>query len=274
MSAPDEAVPGEAAAVSLDRAGYAVKLPVFDGPLDLLLHLIRKEELDIFDIPISRLTASYLGTLELMRSLQIEPASEFLVMAATLLQIKSRMLLPRRPGIEDLESGEPEDPREELVRQLLEYQRYKEVAVGLGEYVRVGWDTFLRPSGLDRPPDDDEEELGAQDIYRLGEAFRQLVAKKRFEAPHDIYVERVSIAERIAQIADRLAAEGKATFEALCEGARYREELITTFLALLEMARLKLIRTTQNERLGPLYVEARVGAIGEAGERAAGMLGD
>lgn len=256
-----------------DGARYAVRLPEFDGPLDLLLHLIRREQFDIFDIPIAELTAAYLASLEDMRRAQMEPASDFLLMAATLLQIKSRMLLPRPPSLDDIEAEEPEDPRAELVRQLLEYRRFREVAEGLDSQAMLGRDVFYRPSGLDRPPADDEE-LAAQDAYRLGEAFRALIARTRFEAPHDIWVERISIGERIAQIADRLAEERRCTFSALLEGIRHREEAITTFLALLEMARLKLIHTTQGEHLGELYVEARVGSIGDLGEEAAGMLAE
>lgn len=275
MSDPAEpaAAPAPEGSVFVDGAAYAVRLPVFDGPLDLLLHLIRREELDIFDIPIARLTKAYLHTLELMRQLQIEPASEFLVMAATLLQIKSRLLLPRPPALDDID--DEGDPRTDLVRQLLEYQRFKEVAVGLGGCTLLGWDVFDRPGGLDRPRAEiDDDDLADQDVFRLAEAFRRLVERGGYVAPHDIYVERVSIGERIAQIADHLALEGRATFEHFCGGARYREEIITTFLALLEMARLKLIRVDQTDRLGPLYIEARVGAIGHLGEQAAGMLGD
>ncbi len=251
--------------------GYAVRLEVFDGPLDLLLHLIRKADVDIFDIPISKLTAAYLETLEEMRRTGIEPASEFLLMAATLMQIKSRLLLPRPPSLDDIETEE--DPREELVRQLLEYQRFKEAAEQLDCLERVGRDFLFRPRGLDRPrPPSDEDALADHDVFRLAEAFREMVAQGRYEAPHDIYVERVSIAERIAQIAHRIAAEGRVTYQSLCEGARYREELITTFLALLEMCRLRLVKTVQGDRLGALYVESRVGSIGELGEEAAGTL--
>lgn len=267
--APDAPPPG---AVVIERGGYAIHLPVFDGPLDLLLHLIRKDELDIFDIPISRLTRAYLDTLEEMRRHGIEPASEFLLMAATLLQIKSRMLLPRPPGLDDVEEGS-EDPREVLVQQLLEYQRFKAAAADISRLVRVGRDVFLRPGGQDRPPDEDAE-LAALGIWRLAEAFRELVERGHFEAPHDIWVERISIGERIAQIADLLAVRVRTTFASLCLRARYREEVITTFLALLEMARLKLIRVTQSNSPGPVYVEARVGSIGQLGEEAAGMLGE
>lgn len=263
----------EAAPVVLERDGIAVRLPVFDGPLALLLHLIRTEELDIFDIPIARLTSSYLAYLEDMRRLSIEPASEFLVMAATLMQIKSRLLLPRPPSLDDVEGDvSEEDPREELVRRLLEYQRFQEVAAALDGRALLDRDFFLRAAGLDRPPEDDDESPPVGDVYRLGEAFRRLLGKKRFEAPHDIFVERITIAERIAEIAGLLARVPRTTFTELCARAQHREELITTFLALLEMARLKLIRTLQDERLGVLYIEARVGSIDALGEEAAGML--
>jgi len=258
--------------VVLEGEAFTIKLPAFDGPLELLLHLIRKEELDIFDIPIARLTTTYLGYLEQMRRLAVEPASEFLVMAATLMQIKSALLLPRPPL--DLENpDEALDPREELLRRLLEYQRFQEVARALDLHPRAGRDVFFRTPGLDRPPDpEDEQDLANQDIFRLAEAFRRLIAKGHFTAPHDIHVERISIAERIAQIAEVLAREVRTNFEALMAGARHREEAITTFLALLEMARLKLVRVTQGDRLGPLWIEARTGAIGDLGEDAAGMM--
>ncbi len=259
--------------LGFEGADISVRLPAFDGPLALLLHLIRTEEFDIFDIPIARLTAAYLRALEEMRLLDIEPASEFLVMAATLMQIKSRMLLPRPPSLDDVEAGDPgEDPREELVRRLLEYQRFQEVAQGLERLPQLGRDFFLRAAGLDRPPAEEDDAPPYSDVYRLGEAFRRLFDRRRYEAPHDIVVERITIGERIAQIAEHLARHARATFADLCTGARHREELITTFLALLEMARLKLIRTFQDDRLGALYVEARVGAIGRLGEEAAGML--
>lgn len=269
-----DAPPSDEAVTQPDGARYAIHLPDFDGPLDLLLHLIRREKLDIFDIPIARLTAAYLASLEDMRRAQMEPASDFLLMAATLLQIKSRLLLPRPPSLEDIDADAPEDPRAELVRQLLEYRRYREVADVLSTQPQLGRDVFYRPAGLDRPAADADAELAAQDIFRLGEAFRALIARTRFEAPHDIWVERISIGERIAQIADRLAESRTITFRALLSDVRHREEAITTFLALLEMARLKLIHTTQGEHLGELYIEARVGAIGDLGEEAAGMLAE
>ncbi|MFN3201876.1 MAG: segregation and condensation protein A [Bradymonadia bacterium] len=254
----------------VDAGAVAVQVASFEGPLDLLLHLIRKEEFDVFDLPIAPLTAAYLRHLEAMRQISIEPAGEFLVMAATLTQIKSRLLLPRAPKGDD---GEDDglDPRADLVRLLLEYQRYQEVAEGLDACDQVGRDVFLRPDGLDRPPEE-EEALAEQQIFRLGETFRRLIARKRFVAPHEIYVERVSIGERVAQIAERLAEVGRTSFEALCDEAHSLEEQVTTFLAVLEMSRLKLIKLIQGDRLAPLYVESVVDAIAPIAEEAAGTL--
>lgn len=255
-------------AIARDGTAFVARLPLFDGPLDLLLHLIRKEELDIFDIEISRLTSAYLEAIAQM--LELEPASDFLVMAATLIELKSRLLLPRQEPMD--EAGE--DPRAALSRQLLEYARFKEVALALGTRSQLGRDVFVRPDGLDRPPApaEGEGELANQDVYRLAEAFRRLVDKSRFEAPHDIYIERVTIAERIAEIADRLAQCQTASLAALCGELRYRETLITTFLACLEMVRLKLIRLDQPEPFGEVLFSARVAGIGQMGEEAAGLL--
>lgn len=260
----------ERAKVQVDAGAVAVQVASFEGPLDLLLHLIRKSEFDIFDLPIAPLTAAYLRHLEAMRQISIEPAGEFLVMAATLTQIKSRQLLPRAPKVEDAEE-DGLDPRADLVNLLLEYQRYQEVAEGLDGCDQVGRDVFLRPEGLDRPPDD-EEDLAEQQIFRLAETFRRLIARKRFVAPHEIYVERVSIGERVAQIAERLALIQRLTFEALCDEAHSLEEQVTTFLAILEMSRLKLIRLIQGERCAPLYVESVVEGIAPIAEEAAGTL--
>ena len=150
-------------AVVWSAGAYTIQLPVYDGPLDLLLHLIRRDEFDIFDIPIGQLTSGYLESLKEMRIHGIEPASDFLVMAATLLQIKSRMLLPR-PRDEHGEEIPEDDPRADLVRQLLEYQAFREVAEALDGVPRLGRDGFLRPTGQDRPKDP-EAELAALDAY-------------------------------------------------------------------------------------------------------------
>ncbi len=257
----------------LESESYALHLAAYDGPFDLLLTLIRSKEIDIFDIPISELTSAYVETLKSMKRQGIELASEFLLMAATLLQIKSRLLLPRQTEVEDGEEVDI-DPRTALVRQLLEYQAFKEVAVALDENPRLGRDVFIRPGGQDRPPEEGDPELPSIEIYQLARAFRSLMKKQRYQAPHEIYVERITIGERIAQIADRLAAKRRVSFASLCLESYSREEVITTFLALLEMARLKLISVTQRDAGTPVYVEARVDEIDARGEKAAGMLAE
>ena len=256
--------------VVLDDGAYAVHLPVYDGPLGMLLHLIKRDELDIFDIPIARLTSAYLATLTEMRELGIEPASEFLVMAATLLQIKGRMLLPKAPGVEEL-VGELDDPRADLARQLLDYQRYREAAVVLEALPRVGRDVFVRPAGIERPQEV-EAPLANLDVVRLALAFRDALRRGDYQAPHEIAVERVTIAERIAQIGHLLGREGRVSFTELCRTSRHREEVITTFLALLEMARLRLIRVIQRDAAAPLYIVARGDDVAARGEEAAGTL--
>jgi len=258
------------APVVLDEGAYAVHLPGYDGPLALLLQLIRRDELDIFDIPIARLTAAYLETLSGMQALGIEPASEFLVMAATLLQIKSRMLLPKSPRADEI-AGDLEDPRADLTRQLLEYQRFREVASALSERPIVGRDVFIRPVGLERP-EESEAPLANLDAIRLAQAFRDALRRGGYQPPHEIYVERITIAERIAQIGHRLQREGRVSFALLCADSRHREEVITTFLALLEMTRLRLVQVIQGEAMGPLYIESKVDDIEVRGEEAAGML--
>jgi segregation and condensation protein A len=257
----------------LESESYAVHLAAYDGPFDLLLTLIRSKEIDIFDIPIAELTAAYLGTLKSMKRQGIELASEFLLMAATLIQLKSRMLLPRQTQEDDSEEVDL-DPRAALVRQLLEYQAFKEVALALDENPRIGRDVFNRPTGQDKPPDEREQELPPVEIYQLARAFRSLMKRQRYQAPHEIYVERITIGERIAQIADRLASQTRVSFASLCLENYTREEVITTFLALLEMARLKLISVTQRNSGTPVYVEARVDGIDVRGEKAAGMLAE
>ncbi len=271
VTQPESESAQKSASSPLVDARFELHLTDFEGPLDLLLHLISREEFNIFDIPIARLTQAYLDVIETwQKELDIEPASEFLLMIATLIHIKSQMLLPKDEQVQ--EATEEEDPREKLVFQLLEYQRFKEVAEELGSKLRESWEVFTRPAGLDRPEESEDPELCSQDAYRLGEAFRSLVAKSKYRAPHDIYVERVSIGERIAQIADLLALCPQTTFEELCLGLRYREEHVTSFLAILEMSRLKLVMTNQADRLGVIRVQSRVDEIAEKGERAAGML--
>jgi segregation and condensation protein A len=240
---------------------YHVRLPVFDGPMELLLHLIRKNEVDIYDIPIAELTRQYLETLDLMEELNIDLASEFLPMAATLIHIKSKMLLP--PPHEDGTTDEVgEDPRNELVARLLEYQRYKEAAQQLHQQEEVRAAMWIRPeeairalSGRNGHEEAGSDSLIEVDLFELISAFRDVLARVRQRV--DLVYERevVSIEELIERVKKRIAPGARALFVDLFEEARDRATVIVTFLALLELTRLREIRIYQQSLFGPIHVE-------------------
>ena len=241
------------------NGAFAVALPVFEGPLDLLLSLIQEHKLDIFDIPISFVTDRYLEYMNAAQALNIDLAAEYLLTAATLAHIKSRMLLPREEAA-DAAEGEPgPDPREELVRRLLEYQKYKDVAQQLRARPQLGRDVFVRrarevlplaPGAVAylRPPD--------LSVYRLIELMDRVLRERKIEIPHEVFVERLSIGDRISVITDRLREIDRITFTSLFAdlGDRDRHRIVPTFLAVLEMARLKLIRVHQPERHAEIYI--------------------
>jgi segregation and condensation protein A len=235
---------------------YHVRLPVFDGPMDLLLHLIRKNEVDIYDIPIAEITRQYLEILELMKELDIDLASEFLVMAATLIHIKSRMLLP--PPHEDGTTEESaEDPRNELVARLLEYEKYKEAAQQLHQQEEVRAAIWIRPDESARGATNghgDEESLIEVDLFELINAFRDVLERVRQRVDLVFEKETVSVEEMISRIKARLAPGAQATFIELFEPAHDRPTVIVTFLALLEMVRLRLLRLYQQQLFGTIYV--------------------
>lgn len=227
-----------------------IELEGFEGPLDLLLHLIRKHEIDILDIPIAFITEEYLAYIEAMEELDLAIAGEYLVMAATLLHIKSRMLLPRPEPEEDDDGGEAGmDPREELVRRLLEYQRYRDAAGLLSDREIQGRDVFKRPSRereflADAGPPD----LLPVDLFQLLDAFRRLMAESPPEAVHEVTRESMSLRDTINAVADHLAIHPRSTLRELVELGGHgidRGAIVVTFLALLEMAKLRLIRLFQ-----------------------------
>ena len=238
--------------------GYSVKLDAFEGPLDLLLHLIRKNEVDIYDIPISLITRQYLDYLKLMKELNLDLAGDFLVMAATLLQIKSRLLLPL-PEPEEGEGDEPEDPRAELVRRLLEYQRYRDAGLELGARELLGREVFARPCRdgccLEGVAAAEEGPLEL-DLFELAEAFRTLLARMPLARAHEVAAqETLSIVDAINQILTRLDGHESLEFTALfADEDMTRERMIVTFLALLELCRIKLVKVLQNSRYGPIYL--------------------
>jgi segregation and condensation protein A len=237
---------------------YQVKLEAFEGPLDLLLHLIRKNELNIYDIPIALITEQYLGYLELLQELNLDVAGEFLVMASTLIHIKSRMLLPR-PDPSQEEPVEEEDPRESLVRRLLEHQRYKAAAGLLHEREILRAAQFTRPDGsvADAAGDDYEPELEV-DLFSLLSAFRGVLERANRRAAMVLPPAQVSIEDRMHDLLGRLSETDACGFEDLFTGGDgSRAFLIVTFLALLEMIRLKLVRVFQAAGTGPIRVYKR-----------------
>jgi segregation and condensation protein A len=235
---PDERIDG------LD--GYSVKLAVFEGPLDLLLHLIRQNEVDITDIPIARIAGQYLDTIELMEELDLDVAAEYLVMAATLALIKSRMLLPD----ESLEDEDGIDPRAELVHRLLEYQRFKEAAETLSRRRLLGRDVFsIIGPGPDRTPDAEREiEVG---VFELVAAFRDVLENSESaEWKHEVETEHVTVRDRMMVVMDLLEANESIEFMRIFDspgrdGGPSRAVLVATFLAVLELARLAALRLYQ-----------------------------
>jgi len=251
---------------------YAVKLPLFEGPLDLLLHLIRLNEVEITDIPIARIGEQYLAYLELMRELDLDIAGEYLLMAATLAWIKSRMLLPPE-GAE--EEGEGPDPRAELAARLLEYQRYKEAAGELGERRLLGRDVFpawgLRPE----PPPDGEREIEVG-LFELLEAFRRaLKAAGPSGAAHKIEAETITVHERMIVVMKLLEPRSSIDFDDLLvaeDGSPVsRAVVVATFLAILELTRLAALRLYQSLSetgvpRGPIHLRRVEGSEGSGWE--------
>jgi segregation and condensation protein A len=234
---------------------YVVSLPMFEGPLDLLLSIIQKHELDILDIPVSFVTQKYLEYLDVMRSLTIDVASEYLVMAATLAHIKSRMLLPEPPKDQDGEGAEGEelDPRAELVRRLLEYQKYKNAAEALGSRDTLGSSVFAR--GGSEPEAEGPAPFAPVGTFDLLDAFAKVLARTKTRLDHEVVFDRISISDRITQLVDMLRVRRSMPFDELFSGGATRFDLVITFLAVLEMARLKMMRVFQAESLSPIHVE-------------------
>jgi segregation and condensation protein A len=242
--------------------------PPFEGPLDLLLHLVKEHQLDLFDIPIARITEGYLARLQAMRELDIDIAGEFLHMAAQLVLMKSKLLLPRTEVAEDAqpEEGAGLDPRAELVRRLLEYQKYKAAAEDLAGHDILERNVFarrVRAPALDQP--EGPEGLADVSVFKLIEALDRALEHARPALQHEVQTDRLSITDAISRVAEVLRSRRRASFEELLGGTpterHTRSGVIATFLALLEMAKLKLIRIFQaaaeDEGGGEIVVEAR-----------------
>ena len=262
----DDPIPGEAEAKAVTasaaeppaapegRSSIRVRVPVFDGPLDLLLHLIQRDELDIRDIPIAKITREYLETLELMRELDLEVAGEFLVVAATLMRIKARMLLP--PAIAE---EEEEDPREGLVRQLLEYSRFKAAAQGLGTLEAERRLLYERgaPAQLEDPDSPESRELLPVSMFRLLDALKTVLTRQAPPLVHTVQAESMSLEEAMGLMETQLRTRPKLLFEELLESFWTRLEKITAFLGLLELLKLGSVAATQETLFGPIWIEWR-----------------
>ena len=224
---------------------FPVKLENFDGPLDLLLYLIKRNEVSIYDIPIVLITQQYLDTIQMMQELNLDVAGDFLVMAATLIHIKSKMLLPR-PETAAGVAGEEEDPRDALVRRLLEHQKYKAAAGLLHEREQVRAAQWQRPDEVVARIAGEELEPELEvDLFSLLNAFQAVVERAKLRPKVLLPPEQISVEARIEQLLDRLSETQACGFEDLFADAHDRAGLIVTFLALLEMIRLKLVRVFQ-----------------------------
>jgi len=232
--------------------------------LDLLLHLIKKNELSITDIPIATITEQYLSTLELMQGLNLDVAGEFLVMAATLIHIKSRMLLP--PGENEDEEEEEGDPREELIRRLLEYQRFKEAAEELERRELLSRDVFVRRS--EAPEEAETVGFESLSLFDLLSALRHVLERFPEERIHEVTLDTISVREKMSFLLDELRRRGKVIFQSLFETATSRLEVVVTFLAMLELVKIRAIRVWQEERIGPVVIELAA-AIGDIQDRIA-----
>ncbi len=226
-----------------ERSPYTFRLENFEGPLDLLLHLINKDELNIFDIPIARITEQYLEYLKLMKVLNLDIAGEYLLMASTLLHIKSKMLLPK-PSKEGEEEN-VEDPRAELVRRLIEYQKYKMAADELIRRPILDRDFFVRLTSLKEDEIKEEERIEAT-LFELLEAFRKLLERSEKESVHEVVLDRITVEDKMQDIINLLQREKRSiAFHLLFPENASRRLIIITFLAILELVKMKIIRLFQ-----------------------------
>ena len=237
------------------ESDYKVKLEVFEGPLDLLLYLIKKEEVDIYDIPIERITTQYMEYLSLMQLLNLEVAGEFLVMAATLMYIKSRMLLPADQQVTAADEEEGEDPRWELIRQLVEYKKFKDAAQQLSRREEEQANLFPRRTGDTEPGADQEIPLAEVSIFDLINAFHEVL--KRTSSREDfreIIEEAFTVSDKIEEILYTMRDRLDILFSELFAAAASRAEVVVTFLALLELIRLKRLKVRKEQSFGEIHV--------------------
>jgi segregation and condensation protein A len=244
---------------------YQVRIENFEGPLDLLLHLIKKNEINIYDIPIAMIAQQYLSYIEAMKDLNLTVAGEFLVMAATLLQIKSKMLLPVEESAEDDEDGP--DPREELVRRLLEYKAFKEAARQLDTQERMWREIYSRPAAsVEADTESDETMLDNIGLFDLVDALQGVLNRNPGKQLLEIIPDNLTVRDRMNVILETLEGQESTGFETLFEASCHRMVIIVTFLALLELIRLRTVRVHQAENFGPILVSRTFSLVPDPAE--------
>ena len=244
---------------------YQVRIENFEGPLDLLLHLIKKNEINIYDIPIAMIAQQYLSYIEAMKDLNLNVAGEFLVMAATLLQIKSKMLLPVDETAEDEEDGP--DPREELVRRLLEYKAFKEAARQLDTQERMWREIYSRPAAAhETAVESDETMLDNIGLFDLVDALQGILDRNPGKKLLEIIPDNLTVRDRMNAILEALEGQESVGFEGLFEASCHRLVIIVTFLALLELIRLRTVRVYQAENFGPILLSRTFSLVPDPAE--------
>jgi segregation and condensation protein A len=263
---PRETAPGAPVPVTADGVESTlpadaprIHLPVFDGPLDLLLYLIRRDRIDIHDIPIAPITRQYMEYLELMQQLNLDVAGEFMVMAATLIHIKSRLLVPANPAEAQGEEEAFEDPRAELARRLLEFERYKEAALVLHQQAELRAATFTRPDSALPRFDDAGEEMLEAGLFDLIAAFKELLERRKQLTTHEVEEQGQSVEEAMDILMSKIHEGQSVEFLDIFRELPSPGHMIATFLALLELIRLKRVKVYQRAIFGPIRVFRPVG---------------
>ncbi|HIE42649.1 MAG TPA: segregation and condensation protein A [Nitrospinaceae bacterium] len=233
---------------------YRCKLEIFEGPLDLLLHLLKEQKMDIYDIPISEITRQYMESLALMKELNLELVGEYLVMAAELAHIKSKTLLPTPETDDEWDAGGGEDPRAELMRRLREYQRYRDAAFELRMKEHDQQQIFVRGGQIEVEQDSEEKELVEVTVFDLFKAYQKILDTKSFEKDYEIEINEISVTDRIEHIMEILNSVESVTFDSLFTVLNSKHEIIVTFLAILELMRLKLLRIQQTHHFETIRI--------------------
>jgi len=245
---------------------YRVQLETFSGPMDLLLYLIRQNEVDIYNIPISTITTQFVSYLELMEALDIEYAAEFLVVAATLMDIKARMLLPQEAPLDGEEEEDLLDPREELVRELLEYKKFHDAALYLGERYEERSDRFESGAEAVGPDERPLEEIAVWDLFSAFSAILKAIGASGVE----IVSTELPVESYIATVLERIAAEKTVAFTSLFAGISDKDAAVGMFLAVLELMRLRKIRAYQEKEFEEITIELREDGTPGGDENSAG----